>query len=535
MASFLYTLICAGLIASILLIFRHKDETFIQNLSRWKALFVSYLIGFPIITVTLNNDFWFIQPIGHIINTKGFVTTEPLSMHSGLSYVCQQWGFASIIDFIYSFSGILGCMIFAVLLSYVLEYVIYRICLLLSKSRTKSLIITALFITVTVGQLTTRPYLITAILLGLEILFLELYIYKNNRKYLLLLPVLSLISINIQCSMWMIQFVFMIPYLTDAIRFPHKEKYVIQDDISISYLILTCVTMFLAGFINPYGLQAITYIFNSYGVNEINNFINEMKPFSLKSIVSIYSLYFLFLILIIFLIYYKCKKSHIVTVKMRYILLILGTILLTFLNLRSQILFVVAAPAGVAYAWGLNRKRERVKNNNIEKLVKMICCAIILAGGIVINSSNWLISCNPEKNNELYKIVNYLDENYDRNVKIFATYDDGGYLEYRGYKPYIDARAEVFLKSNNKKYNYFIEFYDLCIGDLNYDIFFKQYNFDVIIVGNNLVLNNQLENDDNYIKICTSQHKTKNLYVHKSKIKKNMIPLEKSPLDLKYD
>lgn len=533
MASFFYSLIVMSLIFAVFLICRHKDESIIQNLYRWKALFISYLIGFPIITVTLNNDFWFIQPLGHVINTQGFVNTEPLSMHSGLDYVCQQWAFASITDLIYSFSGVIGCMIFAVLLSYLLEYVIYKICLILSKDKTKSLIITALFISLCMGQLTTRPYVVTAILLGLEILFLELYIQKQNWKYLIALPVISLVNINVQCSMWLMQFVFLLPYFVDAIRFPKKEKYVVHDNISILHLCITSLFMFICGFINPYGLDAITYVFNSYGVEIINKLVKEMQAFSIDALFSPYDYILLLLVGFVLIIAYKNKKTY-PTLKLRYVFLFLGTLFLTLLNIRSQILFVVASPAGAAYLWGLEKPEYNTQVNPFEKTIKIIFCFIIIISGIFINSSNWINSSNPEKVNSLYSLVNFIDEHFEKDIKIFTTYDDGGYLEYRGYKPYIDARAEVFLKSNNHKYDYFKEFYDLYIGTSGND-FYEKYNFDIIIAPKGLVLTNNLEKDNNYIKIFTTKDKSRSIFVHKSNFENWMSVLKKTPIENSYD
>lgn len=533
MASFFYSLIVLSLILAVFLICKHKEETIVQNLSRWKALFISYLIGFPIVTVTLNNDFWFMQPLGHVINTQGFVKTEPLSMHSGLDYVCQQWLFASITDFIYSFSGIIGCMIFAVVLSYLLEYVIYRICLLLSKDRTKSLIITSLFISLCMGQLTTRPYVITAILLALEILLLELYIYHKNWKYLLGLPVISLININIQCSMWLMQFVFLLPYFVDAIKFPQKEKYVIHDNINLKHLFFVALLMALFGLFNPYGMNAMTYVFKSYGVETINKLVKEMQAFSIDSIFSPYDYMLLLLVCFVLLLAYKHKKQA-PTIKLRYVFLFLGTLFLTLLNIRSQILFVVAAPALAAYLWGLNETGSITSISGFEKMIKIVFCSIIIISGLFINSSNWINSNTPEKANSLYSLVNFIDEHFDKNIKIFASYDDGGYLEYRGYKPYIDARAEVFLKSNNHQYDYFSEFYDLYIG-INSNDFYEKYQFDVIIASNGLLLTNNLETDDEYIKIFTTKDKTRSIFVHESKFENWMTVLEKTPIQNNYN
>ena len=50
------------------------------------------------------------------------------------------------------------------------------------------------------------------------------------------------------------------------------------------------------------------------------------------------------------------------------------------------------------------------------------------------------------------------------------------------YKPYIDSRAEVFIKKNNKKEDVLDEYYKLLNGDLDMNLFINKYKFDYIIV-----------------------------------------------------
>ena len=54
-------------------------------------------------------------------------------------------------------------------------------------------------------------------------------------------------------------------------------------------------------------------------------------------------------------------------------------------------------------------------------------------------------------------------------------------MEYMGYKCYIDPRAEVFYKSNNKKEDILVEYVNL--GTLvNPKNFLEKYNFDYLLV-----------------------------------------------------
>ena len=66
--------------------------------------------------------------------------------------------------------------------------------------------------------------------------------------------------------------------------------------------------------------------------------------------------------------------------------------------------------------------------------------------------------------------------------KVYGDYDEGGYVEYRGYKSYVDPRMEVFLKANNGKEDIFSEFYSLQHGDLDKAEFLKKYDFDFLVI-----------------------------------------------------
>lgn len=75
------------------------------------------------------------------------------------------------------------------------------------------------------------------------------------------------------------------------------------------------------------------------------------------------------------------------------------------------------------------------------------------------------------------------DENLSRkDLKIYVDYNQGGFFEYRGYRPYIDPRMEVFIKSNNGKEDIFKEYYDMECGRIKIADFVKKYDFDYMVV-----------------------------------------------------
>lgn len=86
-------------------------------------------------------------------------------------------------------------------------------------------------------------------------------------------------------------------------------------------------------------------------------------------------------------------------------------------------------------------------------------------------------------NNKLDNGVNLLLEKYDKtDIKLYVGYAQGGYTEFRGIKSYIDPRAEVFLKENNKMADIFQEYYDLEDGKIDISKFLDKYNFTHLLI-----------------------------------------------------
>ena len=118
-----------------------------------------------------------------------------------------------------------------------------------------------------------RPWIFTMLNLIIVLYIMELFYKKNNRKALYFLPLISLIQINIQSSMWFMLFIFMLPYIVDLFL---KERR------RLSSFPLIIILMFICGFINPYGLDNILYVVKSYGNYYINNTVTEMLAISLN-------------------------------------------------------------------------------------------------------------------------------------------------------------------------------------------------------------------------------------------------------------
>lgn len=80
------------------------------------------------------------------------------------------------------------------------------------------------------------------------------------------------------------------------------------------------------------------------------------------------------------------------------------------------------------------------------------------------------------------KLDEEIEESERKNVLVYSGFNDGGYLEFRGYRPYIDPRAEVFMKINNGKEDILDEWTDVREGLKDWQELLEKYEFRYLVV-----------------------------------------------------
>jgi hypothetical protein len=137
-----------------------------------------------------------------ILEDVSFPHEDWQTMHEGLHVVLQQWLYAVIQTLWYNATGVRG-LLFAVIFKFQLfGFVIY---LLSDKRGTISSLFAAglCYFAVVTLACTSRPALVTAILLATTALVMKKYGRTHNKVLLLLAPTLSLLQSNIHSTFWM--------------------------------------------------------------------------------------------------------------------------------------------------------------------------------------------------------------------------------------------------------------------------------------------------------------------------------------------
>lgn len=526
------------------------------------ALFIFLIASILLLfTTRFDNDGWFLLNSGRYVENYGIPHTEPFTIHQGFHFVMQQWLFALGIWKIYEINQMQGMLLFNWIMGAVFIFVFYKLLQLVDLHNTAVSRIMTIGATALMSvYFTQRPQIASSLIFLIEIYVLEYLKEKERPPWTIygLFFILSALLINLHAAMWPMLSVFVLPYLAESIFgaripwFPHIFLW------KWKYTALLWVPILIAGFLNPYGIESMTYAFHSYGYEEINALITERRPLSLGS--NSYSSIILSIILILTVIYARNPLP------LHWILLFAGTAFMAFLAVRSVFLFLIAGLFPLAFilhrssfkkaeskattwkrTWpmvilmslaatvGLLFILEKytIPPDKLGLLITIICFLLLLSlfyayilwkertrqNEIRANARNlfftlvllllaplfYLYHDIPLVNPALKKSIEVIQEDAaDRPISLWTGYNEGPYAEFRGIPCYMDARAEVFLPELNHKKDVFAEYIDLLYGHVDYHDFMKRYHFTHLLTTSMDPLYAYLKNDRDYILLWDS-------------------------------
>ncbi len=458
---------------------------------KYIILFLIPILFFIQYNLRIDNDFWFTIKEGEYVINNGFPNVVPFTIYDNLNFIYQSYGAGVIFSFIYKLLGTYGILFFVIFILIIMTYFYYRLCMKVSNNNENiSILVTVITMSLlAINYITTRPQIFTYLNLIIVLYIMELYSNTNNRKYLYILPIISLIQSNIHCMFFFMLIIFMLSYI-----FNNSKEYEIKP------ILVTMLFMILTGLINPYGINNLLYVFNSYGQNILEKTIKELQPLSFSSL---FGKIHIFIILIIYILYFKSRKK----IPIRYLLLLFGTTYLAFDTLRGVSLFIIGSFFPLVYLY------KDIPNIDISKYIPKIIKVLITIILFIISLIIIFIPRNYYP--DAKEPIDYLVNNYIiSDIKLYTSFSDGSYAVYKGIKCSMDPRAEVFLKKNNHKFDIYKEYYDLQMGIIDYNEYIKKYNFTHLLINKKDYLYNKLEkNSYNYIVI--KEYENYKIYIRK--------------------
>ena len=456
--------------------------------------FLPLLLCLPcfLIQIKLDNDIWFLLNSGQYVLQYGIPFVEPFTMHHQMSFVMQQWLSGVIFWGIYSKLGAAGLIATVFLLFGGILFLVYRLALYLSSGNKVPAVLAAFFAGLMLTPyMVTRPILFTLLILALELYLLERFIGEAKASFLLPLPVLSALLINLHAAMWPIQFVLLLPYAIDSFRF--RCGNIEGQGYAKRFLFPAIALMLVAGFANPYGVRAMTYLFRSYGYAEINQ-VSEMKPADINTALGILIFGAFLLVGAVYLLRRKGKT------RLRYALLTLGTAVLALSSVRSFPLFALCGAFPLAY-WLSDLQLPRPKKTMAKgtRTLRVGLSVLVLLGCFALGWQEIKTSSGNAAEPSVAGAIQYLlKQGSPEDMVLYTGYNDGGYAEFMGFHPYLDPRAEVFVEKNNGVGDILQEYVLLQKGQIYYKEVLDRYGFTHLIVPEYDLLHAYLPNDDDY-------------------------------------
>ena len=490
-------------------------------------------------------DTYFVMNLGRYILEHGFPHVDPFTIHENLQLVAQQWLSGVLFWEAYKNFGVEGLLAVDAFFAAATVLIFWRLCLFVSGGNKILSFALSFFAAIFYATMTVpRPHIISATLLLVEVFCLEKFTRTENPKFLIALPLVSVALSNFHAAVWLMSLVVCLPFLFVK-NFRH-----------VKFLLAAMVVTALCGLLNPYGSEAMTYVFRSYGIESINENIREMATPTAHVLQGK-----CFFLTEAFLIFSLARGK----VPWRYIFLSGGITFMAIMHGRNLPLFYFLATFPLAYVWRdvtLEKfKARRVPMtlaiflllaaftavsvtlykeclDDLSAPLKILLAATVLfvfyvllipkvegrilhpsllpkkflslLGGLFLVGGMFMLvitAAQPKPSHMYTDAIKFLlRTERPEDISLYADQGVGGLAGHLGVKYYIDSRSEVFLKANNGQKEIFDEYLEFTGGKLNYKDFFARYNFTHILITNeSAFLFDELSADKNFRVVYESE------------------------------
>lgn len=490
-------------------------------------------------------DTFFVMNLGRYVLEHGIPHIDPFTVHENLQLVAQQWLSGIFFWKMFDNFGLNGLLMLDWLCGAVAIVLYWRLCETVGENK-----FVALAMAFTVGLLVTpmfvpRPQIFSTPLFVTEIFLLEKFTRSGDAKFLLPLMPLSTLLINLHAAVWLMSLVLCAPFLF------------VKNIRHVKFLSAAMAGIALFGLINPYGVEAMTYVLRSYGLDLINAYISEMFTPSAHDLHG--KIFYLTVAAIIF-------SAAKVKVPWRFILLSGGLTFLAIMHSRNLLLFYLLATMPIVFMLKNFAAEKNFSDNERRGMLIVVFLTVLFMNTALIvtilNDGLGKLSTALEvvfASATLFMLYNLLVVKFDgrilhpnvlpkkilsltmsaliigvivavtftpkqiprtftpaiefllrserpENILLYMPQSAGGLAGSYGIRYYIDSRSEVFFAANNGRKNIFEEYIDFTRGKINYKDFFSRYNFTHIILTNGTpFIFDELSNDKNFRVIYESE------------------------------
>lgn len=228
-----------------------------------------------------DSDGWFLLATGKRIVEHGILYANPWSLSSYRPIVVQQWLHDVLLYGSYALAGYAGTIIYQAILA---TLVALSIVFAIRGFGDRGLILPRLLYCIGLAlfgagiYISVRPTAWSMVCMCLTIGVCTRWRRTGNWRYLLALPAITVLHVNMQSAMWLLDVFlagcFLLPDDLSKFKTAAPEEMLSE----IFPLSIALIAMLVASFANPYGADGARYVITSMGAASYGNVISEMKP-----------------------------------------------------------------------------------------------------------------------------------------------------------------------------------------------------------------------------------------------------------------
>lgn len=506
-----------------------------------------------------DNDIWFILATGREIFENGIPYENPFAMHDGMGIVVQQWVPCLIAYGIYSLGGFVALGLWVGVLSALVVLSLYRLGRLLKGDRFGGeliLLVIAVTVPALLGYLSMRPHAYTMLAFCWLLFFLEKYRRTGKVGWLVACVALVAAHVNFQMALAPFDLVIIGCYCIPDLLAPlhkrgHAQSVQLADAGYKRLPLLVCLIASAAALLaSPYGLDGALYLVSSYGSASYNSYIREMRALTPwgKGLGGMAAVVMLVLAAM------AAGKHGMRGINLPLTLLAFGVGFAGFAHSRNIWLiafFALPLVMSAMHGWSLDfaklpprtrRKRSkqgagseadagetvaagqaptpmtqpdeplslspedaerklRKRRNVVWGCTAAVCLGAAIGTGVLLwqAAPEWR---DYEKESDMTPsgLLDYIEKTGvdPQDVRLFNPFNIGGYLEWRGYKVFMDPRPELWAPGiSGHGEDYYREYVDMMSNDdwtdRDFANFLAKYDFQYLIVENGTKISDYLK------------------------------------------
>lgn len=393
-----------------------------------------------------DSDGWFLLATGKQIVENGIPYANPWSLASYRPIVVQQWLHDVLLYGSYTLAVYAGTILYQVLLAAV---VALALAFAIQGFGDKRLTLPRLLFCIGLAlfgagiYISVRPTAWSMACMCLTIGVCTRWKRTGDWRYLIALPAITVLHVNMQSAMWLLDVFlagcFLLPRDLSEFKSTTPEEMLTE----IFPLCLALVAMLAAAFVNPYGADGARYVIDSMGAASYGNVISEMKP-AFEATNGFCIVFFAAGFIPIAL---AAAIGH-KRIDTPLLLIVLATLVATMLHWRNVWTFSIAS--ALAFA-SLLTATEAPRSLKSPKAIKAATLIALLAaiGPIVANcyvcATNGGQSCWQSSEASADALVKEISESGIYDPVVYA--EDPviyNYLEWKGMKVPFDLRPELW-------------------------------------------------------------------------------------------